>query len=315
MQRGTEQRRAGAGRHVLGALRSILVPVDLSPASDRVLGRVALLPLDPTARIRLLHVVPGSLPARARRRAEHDAERTLADEATTLAKALPRSVTIATRVDAGAPAAQIAAQADAVGADLVVMGRGPGGVLRDAFLGSTAERSIRRSRRPVLVVRLRPRGPYRRPAAALDVDEAARDVLQSLRRVLAPARPRLTVLHAYAVPYQGLVYPSLSDEDAGEYREHYHEKAARNLGRLLRAALDGEEPAALRWDMRLRDGDPRIVVPKLVRKTEADLLALGTRGHTGIAQAFLGSVAGDLLRAAPCDVLVVPPRRSRARAG
>jgi nucleotide-binding universal stress UspA family protein len=54
-----------------------------------------------------------------------------------------------------------------------------------------------------------------------------------------------------------------------------------------------------------------VVVEKFTRKAETDLLMLGTRGYSGVAQAFLGTVAGDLLRKAKCDVLVVPPRSSR----
>lgn len=42
--------------------RSLLVPVDLTAISDRVLGRVALLPLADGTRVTLLHVVPKNLP-------------------------------------------------------------------------------------------------------------------------------------------------------------------------------------------------------------------------------------------------------------
>lgn len=45
---------------------SLLVPVDLTAISDRVLGRVALLPLADGARVTLLHVVPEEFPVRAR---------------------------------------------------------------------------------------------------------------------------------------------------------------------------------------------------------------------------------------------------------
>jgi nucleotide-binding universal stress UspA family protein len=39
------------------------------------------------------------------------------------------------------------------------------------------------------------------------------------------------------------------------------------------------------------------------------LLVLGTRGYTGVAHILFGTVAGDVLRAVACDVLVVPPTR------
>jgi len=52
-----------------------------------------------------------------------------------------------------------------------------------------------------------------------------------------------------------------------------------------------------------------------VRKLDTDLLLLGTHGYSGIARAFLGTTAGDILRDVRCDVLVVPPRRPTDRRG
>ena len=40
----------------------------------------------------------------------------------------------------------------------------------------------------------------------------------------------------------------------------------------------------------------------------ADLVVLGTEGHSGIERLMLGSVAERVLRKAPCPVLTVPPR-------
>jgi nucleotide-binding universal stress UspA family protein len=48
------------------------------------------------------------------------------------------------------------------------------------------------------------------------------------------------------------------------------------------------------------------VVERAVKKADSDLLVLGTHGYSGVAHAFLGTVAGDVLRAVACDVLVVP---------
>jgi nucleotide-binding universal stress UspA family protein len=39
----------------------------------------------------------------------------------------------------------------------------------------------------------------------------------------------------------------------------------------------------------------------------ADLIVMGTRGRTGIKRLFAGSVAEQVLRTAPCPVMVVPP--------
>ncbi len=43
----------------------------------------------------------------------------------------------------------------------------------------------------------------------------------------------------------------------------------------------------------------------VARKVGADLIVMGTHGRTGLAHAFLGSVAERTLRRAPCPVLTV----------
>jgi nucleotide-binding universal stress UspA family protein len=304
-------------RHTTTLLRSLLVPLDLSPVSDRVVGRLALLPLADEAQVTLLHVLPTSLALSAQRRAEVDARRALDAEARSLVSKLPRSVTLETAVSVGSPAAEIARRAEASKVDLVVMGRVGGRALRDLFLGSTAERVIRRGRLPVLVVRLAPRTPYRQPGIAIDLDQAARGMLDLLLRVVPSARPTVTIIHAYDVPYEALFYPSLSEEDAEQYRERHRQCALREVRRLLAAALahlkvpPSEGPE---WRTHVRHGRPKTVIEKAMKEADTDLLVLGTHGYSGIAHAFLGSVAGDVLRGVGCDVLVVPPpRRGTAR--
>jgi nucleotide-binding universal stress UspA family protein len=196
---------------------------------------------------------------------------------------------------------------------MIVMGRAGSRALRDTFLGSTAERVIRRAQLPVLVVRLPARAPYRRPALALDLDKAAGAALAQLLKVVPPPRPRVTVIHAYDPPYQGLVYPSLSDDDAEDYRDQSRHEAVREIGELLASALLAAKvsPAdAPTWSTHVQLGSARSIIAKAIKKADTDLLVLGTHGRSGLAYAFLGTVAGEVVRGVGCDVLVVPPRAS-----
>jgi nucleotide-binding universal stress UspA family protein len=61
-------------------------------------------------------------------------------------------------------------------------------------------------------------------------------------------------------------------------------------------------------------GGPAHIIADAAEKESADIIVTGTRGHTALAGAFLGSVAQRLLHVAPCPVLVVPDMASRARA-
>jgi nucleotide-binding universal stress UspA family protein len=57
-------------------------------------------------------------------------------------------------VESGEPVEIILKQANKINADLIVMGTHGQGVLADVMLGSTARRVLRRSMRPVMVIRL-----------------------------------------------------------------------------------------------------------------------------------------------------------------
>jgi nucleotide-binding universal stress UspA family protein len=292
-------------------LRSVLVPVDLSPIADRVLGRVARLPLADAARVTLLHVVPKELVGVARQRAERDAAKALATEARVLSKALPKRVHVEAQVRIGSAAKEIAKSAKTAKAELIVVGRGGGRALRDVFLGSTAERVIRQGRLPVLAVRLPPRAPYEHPAVAIELDDSSRDVIAAMLRVLPRPSPRVTLIHAFDTPYQG-IYPSLTEDEAEHYRDELTRKATLQLTNLFTSATASAEARSEvmpPYKPHVRCGSARLVIEKAVEKAESDLLVLGTHGYSGLAHVLLGTVAGDVLREVACDVLVVPGPR------
>lgn len=57
----------------------------------------------------------------------------------------------------------------------------------------------------------------------------------------------------------------------------------------------------------LMDGDPAEVLLKSIADHGAQLLVVGARQDVSIAERLLGTVATEVVRKAPCDVLVVRP--------
>lgn len=74
----------------------------------------------------------------------------------------------------------------------------------------------------------------------------------------------------------------------------------------FRAALDAHAldlpDDALRFHAR-RSGAAAPSLVHLAEDVDADLIVMGTQGHRGLRQAFVGSVAREVLRTAPCPVL------------
>ena len=213
---------------------------------------------------------------------------------------------------------EIAARAARLKADLVVMGRGGGRAVRDAFLGSTAERVIRQARTPILVIRSPARARYRRPVVGLDVDGAAEPVLAMLSLVIPPPRPRVTIVHAHDGPYLGMYYAGLPGAEREEQELRQRQIAATQIAQVVSRAFraqKGQPVDVPNFETYVRYGDPRSVIKAAVKKLDTDLLVLGTHAYSGVAHVFLGTVAGDVLRDVRCDVLVVPPAGQGAEAG
>jgi nucleotide-binding universal stress UspA family protein len=58
-------------------------------------------------------------------------------------------------------------------------------------------------------------------------------------------------------------------------------------------------------DRYLLDGDPSEALVEFLEENPADLVVMGSHGRTGITAFVMGSVASDLVRRAPCPVLIV----------
>ncbi|HJZ57334.1 MAG TPA: universal stress protein [Gemmataceae bacterium] len=57
----------------------------------------------------------------------------------------------------------------------------------------------------------------------------------------------------------------------------------------------------------VRVGVPAAEIDAAAKDLQADLICVSTHGRTGLAHLLLGSVAGKIVRYAPCPVLVVRP--------
>ena len=55
----------------------------------------------------------------------------------------------------------------------------------------------------------------------------------------------------------------------------------------------------------IAEGTPHVRIARAARSNRADVIVMGTHGRTGLARAFLGSVAARVLASATCPVVTV----------
>ncbi len=75
---------------------------------------------------------------------------------------------------------------------------------------------------------------------------------------------------------------------------------------------EAERLGAKQVTTRLLAGSPWEEIVKAARDDRVDLIVIGTHGRTGFKHVFLGSVAEQTVRHAPCPVLVVRNQSARA---
>jgi len=73
----------------------------------------------------------------------------------------------------------------------------------------------------------------------------------------------------------------------------------------LQALIQENVPARIQTRIEVRHGAPAIEIVNAAHEVNAGLIIMSTHGHTGRIHAFIGSVAADVTRLAPCPVLVV----------
>jgi nucleotide-binding universal stress UspA family protein len=264
-------------------MKRILIAYDLTESGARAVERgLALAALD-LAAVRLVHVTSIRLP-------DTDRAVLIEEMGDIVGRMKQRYPTVAdTIVDvvSGDRATAIAKAGEDLKADLIVFGGHGAMRMRDGLFGTTVERLIRKTERPVLVVRNDPSRPYRRLVAAVageeDVDEtlALVSLMASVHEVLA--------VHALLPTYHRRTGASKERHRI----EELIEKQAKACG-LRDVHVHG---AALR-------GDPMTAVMAAFEAIDADLIAMNTHARSGFALAWEDSFADLMLQQTSVDLLI-----------
>ncbi|GAB3697888.1 universal stress protein [Halorubrum pallidum] len=282
-------------------LDRILFPTDGSDGASEAFEHVLDLAADHAATVHVLNVADTTHDSVTRIGGdvvdvlEREGESFVAELAD---RAADRGVSVVTDVVQGGVEATIVAYAAERDVDLIAMStRGRTG-LDHLLLGSTTERVLRRSSVPVLSVRpgdATTRYPYRNVLVATDGSDHADAAVE---RAAALAVATGATVHALSVVDVGAV----------------GSEAYSGVGALVDSA---EETVAAAADTAATEGVDTVEAVEIaasasggirsyVADHDIDLVALGTRGRSGVERYLLGSVAEQTVRTAPVPALIVP---------
>lgn len=294
----------------MSPLKTILAATDLSAPARHAADRAARLAQETGASLVLLHALPVRALADLRRWLGPDMERQLHEDAgqrlQTMAADLQgtRQVKVDARLADADVLDEVDRQAKAVDADLVVVGARGAGFLRRLVLGTTAERLLRRTATPLLIVRALAHERYRRALLAVDFSPWSAEVIRLGRRVAPGAR--CVLFHAFQVPFEEkLRFAGVAGTEIDRYRAEARTQAAHRLQALA-------EQAGLQrgdWDACIVEGDASLRLVEQEQALDCDLVVLGKHGQSAAEDLLLGSVTKHVLSEGTADVLIATTTR------
>jgi nucleotide-binding universal stress UspA family protein len=199
---------------------------------------------------------------------------------------------------------EILAQADRLHANLIVMGTHGRSGFERLFLGSTAEKVLRKARCPVMTVpphtpdaMASGLAPFKRIVCGIDFSKSSQVALDYAMSLAQENAAALTVAH---IIDSHLMYVDFAPPAAIDV----HAWADQATARLHQMVPDRLRSACSVAEV-VRKGTPSREIVTLASELDADLIVLGVHGRRATDMLFFGSTTHYVIREAHCAVLTI----------
>ena len=118
-------------------------------------------------------------------------------------------------------------------------------------------------------------------------------------RLTADLGAELTAVHVHVAPMAWSPAPVAVPSDPEETLGAIEEVARKRTAQAL-------DPLDITWTFQVRAGDPAAELEQAAAEQRADLIVVGSQGHTVVHRLLLGSVSTRLTHHAQRPVMVVP---------
>lgn len=283
----------------------ILLATDLSPAWDEIISCAGEFKVLGARELILAHVITVKFMGGMEGKLLVEAEPRLAAQKEKLAS---MGFQVASEVVTGLPGYALYEVARKHGAQLLVVGPQKTSRWQERLLGSVTSAVLHRAELPLLLLKARiteemPEGTCRLQATKLlrhvlfptDFSETAQRALEVLQELGPLGVAKVSLLHALDVP-GGFEYPPGFQELAVAQAEG---QLADWAGQLKQAGIPEVQTV-------FDPGRPLPAILRVLDTEDVSLILMGTQGKGYLKELFLGSVAHNVARLAPCPVLLVP---------
>lgn len=286
----------------------IILATDLSPAWDEIVSCAGEFKALGCTNIILTHVLTVRFLGGMEGKLRQEAQEKLASQKAQLEA---QGFTVGIEIPTGLPAHSLNEVARCCGADLMVVGPQKTSRWQEKVLGSVAGAVLHHAEVPVLLLKASIKEEMAVGSCRLQAGELLQHILfptdfssisdragSYLENLAGRGVKQVTVLHALDVP-GGEAYPPGFQEMATSLAQNNlaaREKSLRQAGiPQVQTIFDS--------------GHPLPAIIKILKSQDISMIVMGTQGKGFLKEIFLGSVAHNVSRMAPCPVLLIPPEK------
>lgn len=136
----------------------------------------------------------------------------------------------------------------------------------------------------------------------VDFSDFSKEALEAAAGIAEVRGAEITVLHVMAEPQASVPYEVYIDW------QKVKSEIRADAEKLMEKMTAPGGPAAKAKKM-LEWGEPAAAIARAAKEGGFDLVVMATHGRTGLTRLFLGSVAEQVIRHAPCPVLSFRPKQ------
>lgn len=276
-------------------LDKILLATDFSKSSNNVVENAIVLAKTFQSKITLIHVLPDNI--------NNDKVKVLLDKgATNQLKMINDHInnegvkTDNPIVEYGGYSDKVFQVADNKNANLIMVGSGEK-LKNDAFqLGTTTETIIRKSNKPVFVIKNDKSLNIKRIICPVDFSSESHRALKNAITMTRRLKAKLIIFSVYDMIKRSSVKHNWDDINTLRKSGHIND---------LDKFLEDFNLTDLNWSKEIKGGYPAEEILKAIDRYYPDLLIMGTTGKTGLSRLIIGSVTEKVIREVPCSFITL----------
>lgn len=278
-------------------LGCILFATDFSKSSNNVLENAIELAKIFNSKLNIVHILPDSIKGKRINELLNEAALNRLDSINEKIKS--KGVQTGNPLLENGPYFEkIIQTADSIDANVILIGAGEKSESDVFQLGTNAENIIRKSSKPVWVVKNGKPLKIDKVLCPIDYSIESNRALRNAITIARRLNAELMILHIIQAEYSGPLKLKL---DSDEQNEDKLSKHTQKLNKFLKKF----NLERLGVTKEILEGDPATEILKAISRNGTDLLIMGTTGKTGLTRMLMGSVTEKVIREVPCSFVTL----------